>query len=81
VWVDRLQEDTLGLIWLLPWRRAPGGKTTILPPKATHNRGLFTVTPIYSVHNRELQVVEFFDLYLVLYLWYMKQDLAVETRS
>jgi hypothetical protein len=29
---------------------ALGEKTTILPPKATHDRGLFTVTPYYSVH-------------------------------
>lgn len=30
--------------------KALGEKTTILPPKATHNRGYFTVTPFYSVH-------------------------------
>jgi hypothetical protein len=28
---------------------ALGEMTTILLPKATHNRGLFTVTPCYSV--------------------------------
>jgi hypothetical protein len=30
---------------------ALGEMTTILLPKATHNRGLFTVTPYYSVVN------------------------------
>jgi hypothetical protein len=29
--------------------KALGEKTTILPRKATHDRGLFTVTPNYSV--------------------------------
>lgn len=30
-----------------------GEKTTILPPKATHDRGLFIVTPNYSVEGME----------------------------
>jgi hypothetical protein len=29
--------------------RALGEKTTIFPQKTTHNRGLFAVTPTYSV--------------------------------